>query len=172
MNQFGFFLLYSPEILETWSFDFKFQVFPDCHGKKTNSFVRFLGESMARQSAFSFIWPLDHSGGGGVGVHHLHHPPRFLRSWDQVSSYWWWCKSRQAQSRCSLKFLKGARPFLCTMGGNYFKSSILIFPVFTTMQSVEGLALRVTRLGLWRLMYHSWHKLHFYKKIKCCKMFF
>ena len=33
-------------------------------------------------------------------------------------------------------------------------------------------ALAVTRLGLWRLMYHSWHKLHFYKKIKCCKMFF
>ena len=24
--------------------------------------------------------------------------------------------------------------------------------------------LPVTRLGLWRLMYHSWHKLHFYKK--------
>ena len=30
----------------------------------------------------------------------------------------------------------------------------------------------VTRLGLWRLVYHSWHKLHFYKKIKCCKMVF
>ena len=37
----------------------KFQVFPDCHGKKkTNSFVSFLGESMARQSAFGFIWAL------------------------------------------------------------------------------------------------------------------
>ena len=30
----------------------------------------------------------------------------------------------------------------------------------------------VTRLGLWRMIYHSWHKLHFYKKIKHCKIFF
>ena len=45
--------------------------------------------------------------------------PRFRRPRDQVSSYWWWCKSRQAQSRCSLKFLKGARPFLFTVGWNY-----------------------------------------------------
>ena len=26
--------------------------------KKTNSFVRFLGESTARQSAYGFVWPL------------------------------------------------------------------------------------------------------------------
>ena len=46
-------------MLETWNQNFKFQVFPDCHGKKqTNSFVHFLGESMARQSAFGFIWTL------------------------------------------------------------------------------------------------------------------
>ena len=55
-NEFVFFLLYGPEILETRDFDFKFQVFPDCKAKKkTNSFVRFLGESMARQSAFGII---------------------------------------------------------------------------------------------------------------------
>ena len=27
--------------------------------KQTNSFIRFLGEFAARQSAYSFIWPLD-----------------------------------------------------------------------------------------------------------------
>ena len=37
--------------------NFMFQVFLDCHAKKTNS-INFLGESMARQSAFGFIWPL------------------------------------------------------------------------------------------------------------------
>ena len=30
----------------------------------------------------------------------------------------------------------------------------------------------VTRLGLWRFLYHSWHKLRLYKKIKCCKIIF
>ena len=28
----------------------------------------------------------------------------------------------------------------------------------------KTLSLSLNRLGLWRLMYHSWHKLHFYKK--------
>ena len=28
----------------------------------------------------------------------------------------------------------------------------------------------VTRLWLWRLIFHGWHKLHFYKEIKCCKI--
>ena len=58
-NEFVFFCHNSPEILETWNLNFKFQVFPDCKAKKTSSFVRFLGESMARQSAFGFIWPLE-----------------------------------------------------------------------------------------------------------------
>ena len=30
----------------------------------------------------------------------------------------------------------------------------------------------VTRLRLWRFSLYSWHKLHFYKKIKRCKMFY
>ena len=44
-------------ILQDWTypvspsslFDFKFQVFPDCQDRKTNSFVHFLGEVTARQ---------------------------------------------------------------------------------------------------------------------------
>ena len=58
-----------PEDLENTPFNFTIQVFPDCKAKKnrvssisglswqkkTNSFVSFLGESMARQSAFGFI---------------------------------------------------------------------------------------------------------------------
>jgi hypothetical protein len=40
------------------------------------------------------------------------------------------------------------------------------------IHTVILLQLWVTRFGLWRLIYHSWHKLHFYKKIKCCKMVF
>ena len=43
------------------------------------------------------------------------------------------------------------------------------------MRSCKRLSdrLSVTRLGLCPLMYHSWHKLHFYKKrTKFCKMFF
>ena len=55
-NLFCFFALLSRNAW-TWDFDFKFQVFQDCHGQK-KSFVCFLGESMARQSAFGFIWPL------------------------------------------------------------------------------------------------------------------
>ena len=38
-----------------------------------------------------------------------------------------------------------------------------------SMQYVVG---TVTRLGLWRFLYHSWHKLRFYKKIKRCKIVF
>ena len=34
------------------NFDFKFQVLPSCQDKKTNSFVRFLGEVMTRQFCF------------------------------------------------------------------------------------------------------------------------
>ena len=55
-----FFFCFTVRILETWNRNFKFQVSPDCHGKKPpNSFVRFLGESMVWQSAFSFIWSLE-----------------------------------------------------------------------------------------------------------------
>ena len=32
--------------------------------------------------------------------------------------------------------------------------------------------LKVTRLRLWHFSLYSWHKLHFYKKINRCKMFF
>ena len=35
-----------------------------------------------------------------------------------------------------------------------------------------GKPVAVTRLGLWWFLYHSWHKLRFYKKIKRCKIVF
>ena len=37
------------------------------------------------------------------------------------------------------------------------------------MDIASEYSLPVTRLGLWRLMYHSWHKFHFYKTINHCK---
>ena len=46
----------SPEIIETWNFDFKFHLFPDCKAKKR--FVLFWGESTSRRSAYGFIWTL------------------------------------------------------------------------------------------------------------------
>ena len=53
------FLLYSPEILETLNGNFKFQAcISRLSWQKTNSFIRFLEEPMARQSAFGSIWPL------------------------------------------------------------------------------------------------------------------
>ena len=45
----------------TFNLKFRFQVSSISglsYGKKSNSFVRFLGESMGLQSAFGFIWPL------------------------------------------------------------------------------------------------------------------
>ena len=44
----------------TWNlnFDFKFQVFPSRQDRKTNSFVRFLGEAIAQQFCFEIYWPL------------------------------------------------------------------------------------------------------------------
>ena len=64
-----------------------FQVFPNCKAKKqTNSFVRFLGESTARQSAYGFIWPFqristyshlsDKRGGTFIDFEKRFHPPR------------------------------------------------------------------------------------------------
>ena len=38
--------------------EIKFQVFPDCQDRKTNSFVCFLGEITARQFCFEIYWPL------------------------------------------------------------------------------------------------------------------
>ena len=63
MNEFVFFCQTVRKNLKlevsSSSFEFKFQVFPDCKAKKkTNSSVRFLGESTnftARQSAYSTI---------------------------------------------------------------------------------------------------------------------
>ena len=53
------FLLYSPNILETWNQKSKsFKYFWTVMAKKKKMFVCFSGESMACQSAFSFIWPL------------------------------------------------------------------------------------------------------------------
>ena len=57
--------------------------------------------------------------------------------------------------------------FLCS---NFLEGDSKI--VSSCYQALLNILLLVTRLGLWRLMYHSWHKLHFYKKINCCKMFF
>ena len=53
-NEFLFFLLYSPEILETWNFDFKFQVFPDGHGKKTKFVSSFFGRIYGAPICFRF----------------------------------------------------------------------------------------------------------------------
>jgi hypothetical protein len=44
----------------TWNLKlkFKFQVFPSRQDRKTNSFVRFLGEITARQFSSEIYWPL------------------------------------------------------------------------------------------------------------------
>ena len=51
----------SMEILETWNFDFKFQVFPDHQDRKTNSFVRFWKKFWLDNFAFEIYWPLGSS---------------------------------------------------------------------------------------------------------------
>ena len=47
---------------------------------------------------------------------------------------------------------------------------ILFHSKYLTKFSYSSWSLTVTRLGLWRFLYHSWHKLRFYKKIKRCKI--
>ena len=51
-------------------------------------------------------------------------------------------------------------------GSLYF--SVLFWMVPTITPEVHIYLLAVTRLGLWCIMYHSWHKLHFYKKQERC----
>ena len=60
MNEFCFSIL---GLGNAWNlnFDFKFQVFLSRQDRKTNSFVRFLGEVTARQFFFEIYWPLERS---------------------------------------------------------------------------------------------------------------
>ena len=53
-----FFYSDSLEILDTLKSKFKFQVFSDCQGWKTNTSICFLGEVMAQQFCFKIYWPL------------------------------------------------------------------------------------------------------------------
>ena len=57
MNKFVFLSWW---LANTWNLKskFKFQVFPSCQDRKTNSSVRFLGEVTARQFCFEIYWPL------------------------------------------------------------------------------------------------------------------
>ena len=48
-------LIYDQQALKS---KFKFQVFPDCQDRKTNSSVCFLGEVTTRQFYFEIYWPL------------------------------------------------------------------------------------------------------------------
>ena len=54
-----FFYPDGPESPETWDFDFKFQVFPDRHDRKTNSSVRFWKKFFFVNFAFGIYWPLE-----------------------------------------------------------------------------------------------------------------
>ena len=57
-----FFYPDSPEILETWTSRFKFQVFPDCQDRKTNSSVRFWKKLRLDKFCFEICWPLARMG--------------------------------------------------------------------------------------------------------------
>ena len=53
--------------------------------------------------------------------------------------------------------------------------SSVFFQISADLEKMEKKSVqlvRVTRLGLWRFLYHSWRMLRFYKKIKRCKIVF
>ena len=54
-NEFGFFAMTVGKYLKLEILISSFKYFRTVKQKKPNSFIRFLGESMARQSAFGFI---------------------------------------------------------------------------------------------------------------------
>ena len=54
------FVFQDSEVHETWNRNSSFKyVFPSCQDRKTNSFVRFLGEVMSQQICFEIYWPLN-----------------------------------------------------------------------------------------------------------------
>ena len=55
-----FSILTTQKYVHTWNLKskFKFQVFPSRQDRKTNLFICFLGEVMARQFCFEIFWPL------------------------------------------------------------------------------------------------------------------
>ena len=53
-----FFYPDGPEILETWNWNLKFQIIPDCQDRKTNSSVRFWKKFFSVNFAFEIYWPL------------------------------------------------------------------------------------------------------------------
>ena len=69
-NKIGEFVFLSWQLGNTWKLKskFKFQEYPSCQDRKTNSFFCFLGEVTAQQFCFEIYWPLRYRTSKSVGA--------------------------------------------------------------------------------------------------------
>ena len=92
--------------------------------------------------------------------------PRVFQNRCNANSFLWYCVCKQ--------FCYFSRQIWCIFPEFWVDNILGIHMKLLVWVSSKFFLvhLTVTRLGLWHLMYHSWHKLHFYKKSNVAKCFF